>query len=111
MPDGASRDERALVALLAEVEARRVRLYRNALRQPWIYCDVPNHPSLHVQLFDRDFRGWFANFVWQENQEVIHEREIDRLLEILAGRSMNEHVGRVTDPALLQVIETEPLVA
>lgn len=104
-------DELALYAVLEEVEAGRIRIYRNVLNQPWVFCDHPDHPSVNWHLFDRDFRGWFSNFIWERCRILPREREIDRILELLAGRSLQHHISTATDPALLEIIEKEPVVA
>lgn len=104
-------DELALYTVLKEIETGHLRLYRNVLNQPWVFWDHPKHPSVNWHLFDRDFRSWFANFIWEECRILPREREIDRILELMAGRSLQNHISTVTDPALLQVIEKEPVVA
>jgi len=104
-------DELALFAILEEVEAGRIRIYRNVLNQPWVFCDHPNHPSVNWQLYDRDFRGWLSNFIWERCRILPRGREIERILELLSGRSLKHHISTATDPALLEIIETEPVVA
>jgi hypothetical protein len=104
-------DEQALITILDQIEVGNIQVHRNILGQPYVFCDHPDHPSIHLQLFDRDFRGWFSNFIWEECKILPREREIDRILELMAGRSLQNHISTVTDPALLQVIEKEPVVA
>ncbi len=105
------RDEDALTAILAAVRIGQIKLYRNVLRQPYVFCDLPEYPSLHVHLHDKDFRGWLAHFIWETKNFLLKEREIDRILEELAGRSLSEGLDKIHDPALLQYIESEPVVA
>jgi hypothetical protein len=106
-----SREEQALTVILDELTQRRLQVYRNLLGQPYVCCDVGGQPSLHAYLFDRDFRGWLVVFVKERCGFLLREREADRLLEFLGGQSLREKVARVTDQALLQFIENEPVVA
>ena len=71
----------------------------------------PQVSGIHVHLQDKDFRGWLAHFIWVTKTLLLREREIDRILEELAGRSLSEPLDRIRDPALLQFIESEPVVA
>ena len=105
------RDEEALTSILSEIESGKIKLYRNVLRQPYVFCDHPSYPSLHLHLHDKDFRGWLVHFIWKTKQFLLREREIDRILEELAGRSLSEPLNKIHDPALLQFIESEPVVA
>jgi hypothetical protein len=105
------RDEDALTAILAEIAAGKIKLYRNVLRQPYVFCDHPAYPGLHLHLHAKDFRGWLTHFIWKTKTFLLGEREIDRILEELAGRSLSEPLDKIHNPALLQCIEGEPVVA
>ncbi len=59
-------DELALYRILEELKAGRIRIDRNVLHQPWVFCDHSTHPGVTSHLFDKDFPGWFANFIWEE---------------------------------------------
>jgi hypothetical protein len=104
-------DVLALQAVQAEIKKGRIRVYRNALNQPYVYCDQPESPGLNVFLFHRDFRGWLCRFVWNQKQLLLHEREVDRILELLNGQSLENPVANASDPALLQLLDKEPLLA
>lgn len=104
-------DEVALQKVLDELKEGRIHVYRNVLSQPWIYCDHSEHPAMNCYLFDRDVRGWLSNFIWTKASILPREREIDRILELLAGRSLQYHISTATDPALLEIIEKEPVVS
>jgi hypothetical protein len=106
-----TREEQALAVVVHELARRGIQVYRNVLRQPYACCDVPGHPAIHAHLFDRDFRGWLVVFVCEQCDFLLREREADRILEFLAGQSLREQVQRVTDQALVQFIENEPVVA
>ncbi len=104
-------DELTPVRVLEEIEQGRIRVYRNVLNEPWVYCDHPRHPAGHWRLFAKDFRYWFTCFLWKEYQIELRDRRIDWLLELLAGHSLQNHVANATDPALLDLIEQEPVIA
>lgn len=101
----------ALRAVQDEIKQGRIRVYRNALNHPYVFCDHPEFPGLNVSLFHRDFRGWLCRFVWNQRQLLLHEREVDRILELLNGHSLENPITEVSDPALLQILEQEPLLA
>jgi hypothetical protein len=105
------RDEEALKAILAEIEHGTIKLYRNALRQPYVFCDHPKYPVMHSHLLDKDMRSWLTHFVWETKTFLLREREVDRILEELAGRSLSGLLDTIHDPALLLCIESEPVVA
>jgi hypothetical protein len=104
-------DVAALRAVQDEIKQGRIRVYRNALNQPYVFCDHPECPGLNVPLFHRDFRGWLCRFAWNQKQLLLHEREVDRILELLSGQSLENPIANVSDPALLQLLEKEPLLA
>lgn len=105
------RDEEALKAILFEIKQGTIKLYRNVLRQPYVFCDHPKYPVMHSHLLDKDMRSWLTHFIWETNKVLLREREADRILEELAGRSLSEPLDKIHDPALLQFIEAEPVVA
>ena len=105
------RDEVALTAILGEIDAGKIQVYRNVLRQAYVFCDVPGFAALHVHLLDKDFRGWITHFIWTRMSFLLREREMNRILDELAGRSLSEPLDKTADPALLQFIEAEPVVA
>jgi hypothetical protein len=111
MPNPTPKDADTLKAIHAEIEADRIRLYRNVLNQPYASCDHPDFPAIHAHLLDPDVRSWLAHFIWKTKGYLLREREMDRILEELAGRSLSEGLGKIHDPALLQFIESEPVVA
>jgi hypothetical protein len=105
------RDEEALKAILVEIKHGRIKLYRNVLRQPYVFCDHPRFPVMHSHLLDKDMRSWLTHFIWVTKTVLLREREADRILEALAGRSLADPLDKINDPALLQFIESEPVVA
>jgi hypothetical protein len=115
--DQQSRDALALRRLEVEIGKNRIHVYRNLLGQPYAFFDIveeklaDTQPTLHLHLFHKDVRGWLTQFIWKAEGILLHERELDRLLQALAGLSLREKVDRVTDPALLDLLENEPTVA
>lgn len=101
----------ALHAVQAEIKKGRIRVYRNALNQPYVCCDQAESLELNVPLFHRDFRGWLFRFVWNQEQLLLREREVDRIIELLNGQSLETPVAKASDLALLQLLEREPLLA
>ena len=79
------RAEEGLGAILSEIAEGRVKLYRNFLRQPYVYCDHPKYPGLHLHLLDKDIRSWLTHFIWETKKLLLREREIDRILEEWPG--------------------------
>lgn len=104
-------DVAALHSVQDEINHGRIRVYRNALNQPCVFCDHPDYPGLNAPLFHRDFRGWLCHFAWKAKKLLLHEREVDRILELLNGQSLASPVANMSDPALLQLLEKEPLLA
>ncbi|MBL8822270.1 MAG: hypothetical protein JNJ77_06740 [Planctomycetia bacterium] len=105
------RDVAALHVIQHEIAEGRIRVYRNALNQAYVYCDHPSFPGQNLPLFHRDFRGWLCHYVWSQKQLLLHEREVDRILEVLRGQSMETPVAKVCDQALLQLLVEDPLLA
>lgn len=112
-----SQDVLALRRLEAEIENERVHVYRNILGQPYVFFDIvertlaDTQPAIHLHLFHDDVRGWLTQFLWKAEGILLHERELDRVLRALHGLSLRHKLDRVTDPALLELLETEPTVA
>jgi hypothetical protein len=104
-------DEQALSRVLKEIEDGRIRVYRDFLNQPWVDCDHPELRGMRTKLFAEDFRAWFAYFISKELELLLREREINRILKVLAGQSLGTGRRSVGDPALIQLMETEPVVA
>lgn len=115
--DQPNRDVLALRRLEAEIANGRIQVYRNLLGQPYVFFDIDGkiiddtHPAVHLHLFHDDVRAWLTQFIWKAEGVLLHQRELDRVLQALAGLSLREKVEQVTDPALLQLLETEPTVA
>lgn len=115
--DRPSQDVLALRRLEGEIEKKRIHVYRNLLGQPYVFFDIvektsaDTQPAIHLHLFHRDVRGWLTQFIWKAEGILLHERELDRVLQALSGLSLRNKVDRVTDPALLELLETEPTVA
>ena len=110
------RDELALRHLETEMEAGSIHVYRNLLGEPYVFFDVGKpgdgtHPGLHRQLFHPDVRGWLTQFIWATKGVLLHDRELDRVLQALSGFSFGNRVEKATDHVLLQILETEPVVA
>lgn len=115
--DPPSRDVLALRRLEAEIAKGRIHVYRNLLGQPYVFFDVvertlaDTHPAVHLHLFHEDVRGWLVQFIWKADDILLHDRELDRVLQALAGLSLRNKLDRASDPALLELLETEPTVA
>jgi hypothetical protein len=103
------RAEEALAGILAEIETGRIKLYRNIIRQPYVFCDHPDFSGLHVHLLDKDFRGWLTHFVYLSKDFLLKEREIDRILEELAGRSLSERERYFSDLSRIALETANPL--
>src|SRR4051812_16972344 len=105
MPDEQQgRAEMALAVVLGQVQAGKIRLYQNVLGHPYIVFNVENRPSGCFDLFDDSVPHWLADFIWDVQIGLLHPREIDRILTVLAGRAMQERLARIDDPALLRVV-------
>jgi hypothetical protein len=106
-----ARDEVALKTILEKADQSEIRLYRNVINQPYVLCNVTSEPAMDFHLFSKDFRGWLANFIWRQLKFILREREVDRVLEVLSGITLANKVAIIGDPALLQCVESEPVVA
>jgi hypothetical protein len=102
--------KKALKAIEGAVASGAVRFYRNALNRAYIFCDHPKYPGLHEELDHPDTRGWLSNFVWATISVLLSHSEIGCIIRVLAGMSMRDQVARITDPALLKLIEKEPVL-
>ena len=105
------RDECALKAILARVEDGTIRLYRNVLHKPYIGFHGDDRPTGTFHLDDPAVRAWLSDFVWDQDLGLIHQRELDRIITVLAGRAMRSDLDHVSDPAALELVQTEPVVA
>lgn len=108
---GERRDVQALLAIQNEINEGRIRVYRNALNQAFVFCDHPDSRGLNFELFHRDFRGWMCRFVWNQKQLLLYEREIDRILDLLNGLSLENPSGNISDPSMLELLETNAFLA
>src|SRR6185312_12934595 len=105
-----SQDVIALRRLEEEIGKGRIHVYRNLLGQPYVFFDIveptlaDTHPAVHLHLFHKDVRGWLTQFIWKAEKILLHERELDRVLQALAGLSLRKKVDQVTDPALLELL-------
>lgn len=112
MPDERiNRAEGVLKAILDEVRRGKVHLYLSILKQPYVFLDIHDRPAGCYPLFDPAMRHWLAAFAWDKKLGLLRNQEIDRILAVLAGWSLAAPVARSDDPALLRVIEAEPVVA
>ena len=103
--------------LEGEMNANRIRLYRSLLGTPYVlanveeYQDKPALPRINCGLFDQDFRTWLALLIWERTGFLLKEREVKRIIDVLGGWSMRDKTANVSDPELLRLLETDPLVA
>jgi hypothetical protein len=109
--DAQSRGSAALVALIKELDAGRVHLYRNVLGKPHIEFRLDGHPKRAFYLLHDDVRAWLMDFFWRAGVGLLHKGELDRILTYLAGRSLRYPCHDVDAPALLQALQTEPVLA
>lgn len=115
--DRSFQDVLALRRLEVEIANGRIHIYRNLLGQPYVFFDVTGktdadtHPAFHQHLFHKDVRAWLTLFLWKVEGILLLERELDRVLQALSGLSLRHKLDRVTDPALLELLESEPTVA
>jgi len=111
MSEAEDRAASALQAILAEVEAKKIHLHQSPLGQPRIFLDVEDRPAGCFGLFESEVKHWLAAFVWDKGHGAPRTQELDRILQVLAGRAMMTPVVRINDLELLRAIETEPVVA
>jgi len=109
----AGQDIVALRRMEAEIATGRIRVYRNLLDQPYICFDIDKQPlaDTHLHLRHKNVRGLLTQFIWKVEGILLHERDLDRILQALSGQSLSEKRDQVTDPALLELLDTEPTVA
>jgi len=101
----------ALELILNEMAHGRVRVYRNAFGTPYFFCDHGRFPSLNRPLTDPDIRGWIYNFVWTVQKVLMFERDLDRIVKVLWGRSLENPIATISNPALLEAIQQDTLAA
>jgi len=101
----------ALATLINEFDAGRIRVYRNVLGKPNIEFRLDGHPMGVFYLFDDDVRAWLMDFFWHAGVGLLRKGELDPILTYLAGRSLRSSCHEVDDPALLEALQTEPLLA
>jgi hypothetical protein len=117
MSNRPSQDVLALRRLDAEIGNKRMQVYRNLLNQPYVILDITertdaaNPPAIHLPLFHKDVRFALTWFIWEAEGLLLHQRELDRILEALAGLSLHNRVSQVIEPVLLELLESEPTVA
>lgn len=103
--------------IVDKIKVGQIRVYRNLVGQAYVYGDIANEkdqpviPAIHLNVIDKDMRGWLTLFAWERLRILLKEREIDRIIQALVGMSMRDKTVRITDPELLRVIEAEPVVA
>jgi len=105
------RDELILRALLEHVEAGQIFLYRNILQNSYVAFRVADRPAGVFLLHDDAVRNWIADFAWDGGLGLVQQRELDRIITVLAGRAMRSDHGQIGDAAAIQLIESEPVVA
>lgn len=73
--------------LEAELEAKRIRVYRNLLGQPYVVFDViektlvETQPAIHLYLLHDDVRGWLTQFIWEAEGNYRLIRRLKKLLK------------------------------
>jgi|GEM_PF-6184682 len=110
-PETMDQAEAALEMILDQVKSQKIHLYLSVLKEPQIFLDLEGRPPGCFPLFDPAVRHWLADYAWEKEIGLLRPQELDRVLCVLAGRAMRTSVGRISDPALLRVIESEPAVA
>jgi len=103
--------EKVLGLLLEEIEQKNLDVYRNVVNTPYLHYRHPDFPELHASLWERDARSWIIFFAWKRLGTLLRKREVDRILECLAGWSLQRAVHSATDKAQLLAIETDLVVA
>jgi hypothetical protein len=104
----------ALKRIEAEIAVGRLSVYRNLVDQPYVRFPLTarskGEADSHRQLFDEDFRSWLTNFIWRHEGILLREREINQILLVLAGASHENTSASITDPALLELVESQPVI-
>jgi hypothetical protein len=103
--------EANLMAILDEVKARKIHLYQSVLKEPWIFFDVEGRSPGCFSLFDPAVKHWLSHYSWDKELGLLRSQELDRILSVLAGLAMATPVGKTSDPTLLRIIQSEPVVA
>lgn len=98
-----------LKAILAAVEARRIFLYRSPTNKPHIRVPLKGMDDEHYHILDKEVEYWLANFVWDMGV-LLRPSELEQIIKVLAGRAMANPSTKISDPTLLKILETEPVV-
>ena len=112
-----SQDTIALHRLEAEIKCGRIRVYRNPLGQACIcFNAVEEDPpgakaGVHLRMSHNDSHASLSEFIWRTEKILLDRRGVGRIMLVLQGLTLANSVGRPTDPALLELLETEPTVA
>lgn len=100
----------ALATLINELDAGRIRVYRDVLGKPNIEFRLGGHPNGAFSLFDDDVRAWLMDFFWHAGVGLLRKGQLDPILTYLAGRSLRFPCYEVDDPTLLKALQTEPVL-
>jgi len=112
MPDERlSRAEEILDDLVAEVTAGTIELYRDVLQEPRIVFHLQDRPQGNHGLYDETVHEWLTDFGYERGHGLLCRRRLFTILRALAGRSLRSRRDEVDDPSLLNLLQTEPIVA
>ena len=103
--------ESILALLLAEIDARRIDVYRNVLEQPYIIFRVEDRPKGSYFLQSDSVRGWIADFAWDAKLGAPNKPDLDRIITVLLGRALRNNRQQIEDQSVLQILREEPVVA
>lgn len=109
--EGRPAAEKVLDALKAEIDCGRIDIFQNLLGKPYISLRLPEHPWGTFFLLHKDVRGWLAVFAWEGGHGFLKERDIDRILTFFRGLALRKRLLGISDPALLKLLRTEPVLA
>ena len=105
----------ALKRIETEIARGRLSVYRNLVAQPYVRFPLSSksvgEADSHRYIFDHDFRSWLTNFIWKHEGVLLREREINQILLVLAGASHENASAAITDSALLEFVESQPVIA
>ncbi len=103
--------EATLRKLLADIKEGRLELYQNVIEQPYVVFRADTHPPGSHHLHSKTVRAWLADWAWISGLGLLRERENDRILTVLEGQAQKTPLPKIEDCALLEILESVPLVA
>ena len=104
--------QQALESIESEIDAGRIQVHRSVADVAYISFLVGDHvPDHPLQLHGRCAKEVLTAFFWRAKKVLLKRSEADLVLTALAGRAASCPRGRISDPDLLRLVDTEPTLA